>query len=109
MRKVRTEKARNEFVFRTSRIVNRLEPYIHFDKGIGLKTRILNTMWKVEKTPGEVLEKSFREDAGTKNPNSSAVNPQQQQQQQQQGPNHRGGRVIRNAEAFRTPVNSFLN
>ena len=32
MRKVRTEKARNEFVFRTSRIVNRLEPYIHFDK-----------------------------------------------------------------------------
>ena len=46
MRKVRTEKARNEFVFRTSRIVNRLEPYIHFDKRIGLKTRILNTMWK---------------------------------------------------------------
>ena len=46
MRKVSTEKARNEFVFRTSRIVNRLEPYIHFDKRIGLKTRILNTMWK---------------------------------------------------------------
>ena len=46
MQKVRTEKARNEFVFRTSRIVNRLEPYIHFDKRIGLKTRILNTMWK---------------------------------------------------------------
>ena len=44
--KTRTEKARNEFMFRTSRIVNRLEKQIDFTKMIGLKKLILKIMWK---------------------------------------------------------------
>ena len=39
--KTRTEKARNEFMFRTARIVNRIEKQIDCTKMIGLKKRIL--------------------------------------------------------------------
>ena len=37
----RTEKVRNEFMFRTSRLANRLEKQIDFTKKIGLKIPII--------------------------------------------------------------------
>ena len=40
----RTEKAKNEFIFRTARIVNRLQIQIDFTKMIDLKKRILKVM-----------------------------------------------------------------
>ena len=42
--KTRTEKARGEFVFRTCRLVNRIEKYIDISKPIGLKSRLIKFM-----------------------------------------------------------------
>ena len=44
--KTRTEKARNDFFFRTCRLANRIEKYIEFNTKKGLKNRVLNFMWK---------------------------------------------------------------
>ena len=41
--KTRTEKARNEFMFKTAQVVNRLEKQLDFTKMIGLKKRLLIT------------------------------------------------------------------
>ena len=44
--KTRTEKARNDFFFRTCRLANRIEKYIEFNTKKGLKNRVLNFIWK---------------------------------------------------------------
>ena len=44
--KTRTEKARNDFFFRTCRLANRIEKFIEFNTKKGLKNRVLNFMWK---------------------------------------------------------------
>ena len=44
--KTRTEKARNDFLFRTCRLANRIEKYIEFNTKKGLKNRVLNFMRK---------------------------------------------------------------
>ena len=41
----RTEKARSEFTFKTCRIASRLEKLINLREQVGLKNRILRTMW----------------------------------------------------------------
>ena len=46
LRKVRLEKARNEFVFKNCRLANRIDFEIIFMEPRGLKNRILNLMWK---------------------------------------------------------------
>ena len=46
LRKVRLEKARNEFVFKNCRLANRIDNEIIFMEPRGLKNRILNLMWK---------------------------------------------------------------
>ena len=46
--KTRTEKARNDFFFRTCRLANRIEKYIEFNTKKGLKNRVLIFMWKFE-------------------------------------------------------------
>ena len=49
--KKRTEKARGEFVFRTCRALNTLHYYVDILDTIGLKNRIIETMWKFPTTP----------------------------------------------------------
>ena len=46
LRKIRTEKARGEIVFKTSKIVNRLNKNIDFLNPKGLKKRVLKELWK---------------------------------------------------------------
>ena len=46
--KTRTEKARNDFFFRTCRLANRIEKYIEFNTKKGLKNRVLNFIFHVE-------------------------------------------------------------
>ena len=46
LRKVRLEKARNEFFFKNCRLANRIDNEINFMEPRGLKNRIQNLMWK---------------------------------------------------------------
>ena len=46
LRKVRLEKARNEFVFKNCRLANRIDNEKNFMEPRGLKNRILYLMWK---------------------------------------------------------------
>ena len=46
LRKVRLEKARNQYVFKNCRLANRIDNEINFMESRGLKNRILNLMWK---------------------------------------------------------------
>ena len=46
LRKLRLEKARNEFVFKNCRQANRIDNEVNFMEPRGLKNRILNLMWK---------------------------------------------------------------
>ena len=46
LRKIRHEKARNEFVFKNCRLANRIDNEINFMEPRGLKNRILKLMWK---------------------------------------------------------------
>ena len=43
--KKRTEKARGEFVFKNCRLANRIDKYVDFSNGTGLKNRIITIMW----------------------------------------------------------------
>ena len=45
LRKVRLEKAQNEFVFKNCGLVNRIDKEINFMEPRGLKNRILNLIW----------------------------------------------------------------
>ena len=45
--KTRTEKARNEFVFRTSRLANRVNQRANFEEPVGLKRRLIKLFWRV--------------------------------------------------------------
>ena len=45
--KTRTEKARNEFVFRTSRLANRVNQHANFEEPVGLKSRLIKLFWRV--------------------------------------------------------------
>ena len=45
--KIRTEKARNEFVFRTSRLANRVNQHAKFEEPVGLKRRLIKLFWRV--------------------------------------------------------------
>ena len=45
--KTRTEKARNEFVFRTSRLANRVNQHANFEEPVGLKIRLIKLFWRV--------------------------------------------------------------
>ena len=42
----RKEKTRGEFVYRTCRVINRINEKIQFANPLGLKLRIINLMWK---------------------------------------------------------------
>ena len=45
--KIKTEKARNEFVFRTSRLANRINQHANFEEPVGLKRRLIKLFWRV--------------------------------------------------------------
>ena len=45
--KTRTENARNEFVFRTSRLANRVNQHANFEEPVGLKRRLIKLFWRV--------------------------------------------------------------
>ena len=45
--KTRTEKARNEFVFRTSRLANRVNQHANFEEPVGPKRRLIKLFWRV--------------------------------------------------------------
>ena len=42
-----TEKAMNEFVFRTSRLANRVNQHANFEEPVGLKRRLIKLFWRV--------------------------------------------------------------
>ena len=48
--KTRTEKMRKEFVFRTSRLANKVSHLIDFSSSTGLKKRIIQLLWKFVET-----------------------------------------------------------
>ena len=47
LNKTRTKKARGEFIFRTCRLINRLNQKIEFREMRSLKQRLIQMMWKV--------------------------------------------------------------
>ena len=48
--KTRTEKMRKEFVFRPSRLANKINHLIDFSSSTGLKKRIIQLLWKFAET-----------------------------------------------------------
>ena len=46
LNKCKKEKTRGEYIYRTCRVINRINEQIQFANHVGLKSRIVNLMWK---------------------------------------------------------------
>ena len=58
--KTRTEKARNEFVFRTSRLANKVTQHANIEEPVGLKRRLIELFWRVVEATYDELNSCTR-------------------------------------------------